>query len=304
VNKKVPYASIPYGEFNVQRLPGLAKVVVFGVCFATSAVSQFPSGYEVTQIVAPFPGTIQTSAWGINDLGWIVGNYSTGANSHGYILQHGKYTSFDVPGATYTVGYGLNIWGMIVGRWIDSAALITHGFMLSFGHYTAIDFPGASFTFPQGINARGDVVGWYMASDNVPHGFLFENGQFSTIDYPASGVTETIASGINDLGQIVGIYGVAGGTHSFIKEHGGFRNIDGNPPSSTQFLGNTINDRGQIAGGTTVLDRGVFYPFVLPFPGLYATNATGINDFDQIVGAYGTRGATVTQGAFLLTPKR
>ena len=280
--------------------------IFFCVCSVESAVGQPAPRYDITQIVAPFPGTTGTFAFGINDLGWIVGNYSTPGNSHGFVLKNGKYTSFDVQGATYTQPYAINIWGDIVGRWADSAGLITHGFILSNGRYTTIDvpMPGVYFTYPEAINALGDVVGWYMAADNVPHGFLWERHRFSTIDYPAAGVTETIASGINDLGQIVGIYNTSDGTHSFIKDGPRFRNVDGQPPSGVQFFANAINDRDQIAGGSAVQQDGVFYPFTLPFPGLYATNATGINDLDEIVGVYGTRGATVFEGSFLLTPKR
>jgi uncharacterized membrane protein len=39
------------------------------------------------------------------------------------------------------------------------------------------------------------------------HAFLFNNGRFSTIDVPGS--TWTIATGINNIGQIIGGYGRA-----------------------------------------------------------------------------------------------
>ena len=50
-----------------------------------------------------FPGSTNTYASGINNLGWVVGQYddSTGAG-HGFIYRNGTYSSFDVPEALDT----------------------------------------------------------------------------------------------------------------------------------------------------------------------------------------------------------
>jgi probable HAF family extracellular repeat protein len=52
------------------------------------------------------------------------------------------------------------------------------------------------------------------------HGFLLDDGTFTQINFP--GATATSAAGINDRGQIVGIFqDAAGAAHSFLasKEH-------------------------------------------------------------------------------------
>ena len=68
---------------------------------------------------------------------------------------------------------------------------------------------------------------------------------FTTIDVP--GATATVASGINNRGQIVGDY-FAGDfvLHGFLLDKGTFTTIDVAGALETHALG--INDRGEIVG--------------------------------------------------------
>jgi probable HAF family extracellular repeat protein len=54
-----------------------------------------------------------------------------------------------------------------------------------------------------GINNRGHIVGYYYDGNGEAHGFLFKDGSYTTLDAP-SGVNGTIATGINDVDEIVG----------------------------------------------------------------------------------------------------
>ncbi len=67
---------------------------------------------------------------------------------------------------------------------------------------------------------------------------------FATFDAP--GATSTDAYGINDAGQIVGVFHDAGGkTHGFSRTPGGiFTTID--PPGATETYASGINGAGQI----------------------------------------------------------
>jgi probable HAF family extracellular repeat protein len=68
-------------------------------------------------------------AFGINNLGMIVGDYSDAAGlPHGYLFSNGSYTPIDVPGAVQTVPYGINDAGDIVGYYTDGRG-VTHGFL-------------------------------------------------------------------------------------------------------------------------------------------------------------------------------
>ena len=74
---------------------------------------------------------------------------------------------------------------------------------LAQGTYIQIDVPGAIWTAVSGSNTAGDIVGCYAETGDLQHGFLLSSGVYTTIDAPgAEGYT--FASGINDLGQIVG----------------------------------------------------------------------------------------------------
>jgi probable HAF family extracellular repeat protein len=52
------------------------------------------------------------------------------------------------------------------------------------------------------------------------HGFLLDNGMYTTLDMPGS--TNTVATGINDAGQIVGSYVDANGQHGFLLDNGSY----------------------------------------------------------------------------------
>jgi hypothetical protein len=63
-------------------------------------------------------------------------------------------------------------------------------------------------------------VGRYDDSGGTTHGFLLRNGRFHTIDFP--GASFTVAFGINDGGDIGGIYTLAGVNHGFLLSDGTF----------------------------------------------------------------------------------
>nr|MBA3916251.1 hypothetical protein [Terriglobales bacterium] len=72
------------------------------------------------------------------------------------------------------------------------------------GTYTQIDYPAAMDTDAFAINQSGDIVGVYFDFEGYEHGFFLEGGVFTSIDYD-SPFSYTSASGINDLGQVVGM---------------------------------------------------------------------------------------------------
>jgi len=77
-----------------------------------------------------------------------------------------------------------------------------------------IDFPGAlGETAPFGIAADGEIVGFYDDSNGTEHGFTLITGNFSTLDFPGAFLTDAFR--VNEAGQIVGIYNLAG-AHGFL----------------------------------------------------------------------------------------
>src|SRR5438034_1110321 len=96
--------------------------------------------------------TSGTEAWGINDVGQIVGQYSNAGGTHGFLLINGTYTTLDDPLATNgTIAYGINDMGQIVGTYDNATG--THAFLYSGGVFTTMDDPVVnSDTFAHGIN--------------------------------------------------------------------------------------------------------------------------------------------------------
>jgi probable HAF family extracellular repeat protein len=93
--------------------------------------------------------------------------------AHGYVIDNGTFSSFDVPGSTSTAAWDMNPSGDIVGVFVDQSNK-THGFLWTGGEFFSIDFQGATITRAFGINARGDIVGTYVDSAGHTHGFLAE----------------------------------------------------------------------------------------------------------------------------------
>jgi uncharacterized membrane protein len=129
----------------------------------------------------------------------------------------------------------------------------------------------------------------------VIHGAAFT---FATIDVPDS--SSTAALGINDVGQIVGLYSgpppSPSGQHGFVDTNGVFTPID--PPGSPQTLASDINNAGQVVGSYVSTsqsthfadyldDHGVFTAFGPPPGGGFAgADGPHINDAGAIVGSF------------------
>jgi uncharacterized membrane protein len=105
---------------------------------------------------------VWTQAWGINDLGQIVGSYSDGSppgseGIHGFLYNAGTYSSpldaFTL-GARYGTGAdGINDAGQIVGGFANG--IIDQGYLDTGGSFSFVD--GSAEVF--GINDSGEMVG-------------------------------------------------------------------------------------------------------------------------------------------------
>ena len=96
-------------------------------------LSVFPAAlaasYTFTTVDVSFPGTLDTSANGINKKGQIVGRYiDSDEKGHGFLYDGGVFSTIDVPNATLTQANGINKEGQIVGVYADSDEK-SHGFL-------------------------------------------------------------------------------------------------------------------------------------------------------------------------------
>ncbi len=113
------------------------------VGFTTCGIYQY--GYAVKNgrlQSVDYPGAQQTTVFGVNDLGAIVGWYNAvSSDSYAYVAMNGKYISFGYPGAKFTAAGGINKAGQIVGVYtLDEVTF--HGFVSSPVTAGDFNFPG------------------------------------------------------------------------------------------------------------------------------------------------------------------
>jgi probable HAF family extracellular repeat protein len=230
------------------------------------------SGGSWTSLQDPAAGLNSTFLRGINDQGQIVGSFTDQSGSdHGLLYSNGIWTTLDDPLAkrdasgnlTGTFASGINDAGQIVGSYLDSANR-GHAFLYSGGVWTTLDDPAAGatgVTSASAINDQGQIVGTFRDGTGN-HGFLYSGGTWTTLDDPFAHSSvdnpfphSTIATGINDAGQIVGTYkDSANQAHGFVYQNGAFTTVDDPQASGSSFSGTSgtqalgINDAGQIVG--------------------------------------------------------
>lgn len=223
---------------------GLSKItgVIILFCFVI-CMQRIAFGARCASVTSIMPGFALISAFGnsgvyaggINNLGQVVGYYAVSGQStfHGFLESCTSTTTIDVGGAGETLLSGINDHGEIVGIYSDSAG--THGFRQTNNATQKIDAPGATNTNVFGINDAGQNVGGGEGAT----GFILTGNTFTTI--PIGTVAD-----INNVGQIVGYYGLTPGSHGFVQTGATVTTID--VPGALNTFAYGINDAGQIVG--------------------------------------------------------
>lgn len=122
------------------------------------------------------------------------------------------------------------------------------------GTFASIEGPRARSTIASAINASRDVVGRYNDEYDRVHGFLRDaQGHFETLDVDVMGADLTVARGVNDAGDVVGMYrvpesGFPEKRHGFIRSQGQYATIDFPGPAGTNTFAWNVSDDGTIVG--------------------------------------------------------
>jgi hypothetical protein len=174
---------------------------------------------------------------------------------------HAKSTALE------TDTYGVNNAGAIAGDYVDSNS-VQHGMILAGKKLTTINnkacaaiagFGGISF---YGVNTKGAAAGWCTSvKTGLDIAFVYSGGKFKPVNFPKSSGTQ--ATGINDKGEVVGLYlDSTGASHGFSKIGAKYTSIDVKGDTNTAAWG--VNNAGQIT--------------------VYATNAAGAFDSFLLTG--------------------
>jgi hypothetical protein len=219
------------------------------IAFGINSAGEVVGGNGTTAFFLPNGGSPQTlttpagaiNAFGINDNGGIVGQFTNATGTPGFYLTSSASNTFvtiNAPSGPDVVNaQGIANNGSIVGFYVGTDGQ-DHGFTanaIPSGSLTGTAVadpvipsvpgePGAIFVFSQilGVNDEGIAVGYYGDSTTSQHGFIYDTqkGAYTFLDDPAAsfhnGVEVTQITGISDAGEIAGFYTDANGiAHSF-----------------------------------------------------------------------------------------
>jgi hypothetical protein len=215
----------PAGAFTILNTAGDPLAMANGVNKSLSVVGGFSSGaaFETvtsfpTQLPAVNGTTTFQTAFGINDGGSIVGQYtdSSTGTTPGFLLHNGTYTTLNpVANAEVTNAQSINDKGLVAGFYATDG-VHDHGFLYNsvtntFSLAPDPNIPNLVLTQFLGINDEGIVSGYYQLPDGSQHGLLYNSNTqtYSFLDDPnaaLSGMSITQITGINDAGDIAGFY--------------------------------------------------------------------------------------------------
>ena len=215
----------PDGTFNVLATGGDPLAMANGVNSSrevvggTSSGAAFKlSGGSLTILPAVNGTAVSQTAFGINNVGQIVGQYTDSATgtTPGYLFSGDAYTALTpVADAAVTNAQGVNNDGIVTGFYsVDGVH--QHGFFYNsathaFSFAPDPNIPNLVLTQFLGLDDDGVAVGYYQTPDGSQHGFLFNmaTDAYTFLDDPfaaTTGVSITQITGVNDSGEITGFY--------------------------------------------------------------------------------------------------
>jgi hypothetical protein len=208
---------------------------------------------------------------GVNNQGVIAGYFGSGAQGHpnkGYeLLPWGQYVNENFPGSVQTQVTGLNDNGVTVGFWstMNTANMTNNnfGFYSAGGRFHSVNFPTGDNASPPvdqllGVNDHDVAVGFYTNGQGSNRGYEYNiySHKFTRVLVPGApggqaGPSLTAAA-INNHGDVAGFYTASGGaTDAFLQLSGGrFITLAVHGASMTQAFG--VNDSDEVVGAYTV----------------------------------------------------
>ncbi len=280
----------------------MGRIGLFGSVVVLSALNFAWSNtiqYMVTDL-GSFGGNLGSYATGINNLGQICGySYAAGGGYFPFVYSGGTLHQIpSPPGYNWGIADGINNSGQVVGGFESQSNSGGSPFLYSGGSAAIYSLPYGGGG--QAVNDSGQIVG-IAPTDNYSSSyfaFLYSGHSMTNLGN-VSGGTASNATGINNLGQIVGDDYMSGGsTHAFLDSGGSMHDL-GTLSGGTSSWAAAINDGGQIVG-TALNSQGLGQAFLynsgsmqdLGTLGGEYSDAYGINAAGLIVGdAYTGGGA-------------
>jgi len=250
----------PFGpaQSNSVLLRKRVSVAPTQVSPALKAASQAPQvqataksvDYEfVTIDVQGFAGT---SAYGINDKGFVSGFYfDVNSNLHGFLWQNNSLRQIDYPGSVDTAFGDSTSAGVVIGNYGDFSVPVQHAVLYDVdrGTWTLLpDVQGYPDNFGNGINNRGRGTGAACGAI-ICVGWTWDGGEYTFFQAPDADPATggTYPNGINDRKEVAGQFVDSNGvTHGFLKDEEGFTTL--NVPGASNTFASDVNAREETVG--------------------------------------------------------
>ena len=227
-------------------------------------------------------------AVGINNSGQVTGQSgeSSAGIAYAFLYSNGSMNSLGVLGAyrggATSAGTAINASGEVTGYSTTSTS-VEHAFLYSNGTMVDLGILGGGNNTSVGtaLNSQGQVVGW-SATNTGMRAFLYSSGSMQNLGLLATGEANpfSIAYGINDGGQVVGISTTAAstGTDAFLYSQGQMIDLNGAIGSAASNYQLTaayaINNDGQILAEGTNNSMGTTDVLLLTPAGASESNST------------------------------
>lgn len=305
--------------------------VIVGIAFDPSTFASRATIARNGKLRAMIKGEKGVSlAYDINHDGLVVGSSAASAYdpSVAMLWDGDEGTALTDLNTQRAEAMEINDDGLVVGYYgVDEQPGLSQAFSWSDGTLITLEpLPKANITRATAVNNPGEIVGSSAEYDakeytSIEHAVIWRDGDIT--DLGTLGGDSSLALGINDTGQIVGISTTVpgeslyfDGTHAVLWENDTPTDL-GVLKTGAQSRATAINSEGQIVGASSIttdgssFNRAVLWQngdiydlneLVSNLPeGWSLESASDINDAGQIVGfASNNEGAQVS---FLLTPE-
>ena len=152
-------------------------------------------------------GGRSSAAVAINGSGITIGNSTLDGNAskHAFEYVGGNMIDIGTLGGATSTAVAINSAGAVIGNATLAGNAATHAFIFANGKMTDLGTLGGTNSYALGMDSFGHVIGMStLAGNTVQHSFLYSNGTMTDLSTLFPGVSNFVASGINDAMQIIG----------------------------------------------------------------------------------------------------